>query len=493
LDDKKIDKTAVKQVVGTSETDVMSQKAVTDNIFYTLADVGITPINDILISSVNGEIIETTSGSRGYIIGLENRIITKLKFSTTTYGGNYGYGFILSDNTWSGVHTTSNTIVNIDVPIGAKEFRMCWNASNIPSNTMYVSGSKASIESVLNTSQTTGTSISKTMSQSSITKLFADVITSSQNISNLFNIVESSVNGRFAYETVGVLDYYGAFDELTFTFPDFNKETKIGDSNAPLIGKEDQNIYPINRYTYQKTGATPTKKAILCGAIHGDSEGWTNTGGDAAQNILSQYYFILDLLMNPEKNDRYKFITDTYIIDVVPILNPWGVQNHSRYNGRDVDLNRNYGVRWIESSDLHKGASAFSESESAAFRDYVVAQKLLITIDFVCEVHARGQILLTLDNRWHWVGPASSDALVATIHPRLTEKYGGMASRATYTITDCNPSLTPYIEYIQGVKAWEPELFQSVGNDAKTRNTKLTNIQATDYLIEMFIGYLESI
>ncbi len=52
---------------------------------------------------------------------------------------------------------------------------------------------------------------------------------------------------------------------------------------------------------------------------------------------------------------------------VVPHVNPDGVADGSRYNARDVDLNRNYGFQW-NASEYRAGEEPFSEPESRAVR-----------------------------------------------------------------------------------------------------------------------------
>ncbi len=52
---------------------------------------------------------------------------------------------------------------------------------------------------------------------------------------------------------------------------------------------------------------------------------------------------------------------------IVPQVNPDGVADGSRYNARQVDLNRNYGYQWSDSEYL-AGDAPFSEPESRAMR-----------------------------------------------------------------------------------------------------------------------------
>jgi len=83
-------------------------------------------------------------------------------------------------------------------------------------------------------------------------------------------------------------------------------------------------------------------------------------------------------------------------VTVIPVLNPDGLEKVTgtttrfakadvsddtvpgRFNGNDVDLNRNFDCNWSEEAtwrqtDVDPGTAAFSEPESAALRDYVQA------------------------------------------------------------------------------------------------------------------------
>ena len=104
--------------------------------------------------------------------------------------------------------------------------------------------------------------------------------------------------------------------------------------------------------------------------------------------------------------DRIEFL-------IVPIVNPdgyvysWTTNRLWRKNRRDivgsscfgVDLNRNWGYQWglptgssgDPCNDLYRGTAAFSEPETAAMRDFIVARPW---VRYVHDMHSYGQWLL---------------------------------------------------------------------------------------------------
>lgn len=112
------------------------------------------------------------------------------------------------------------------------------------------------------------------------------------------------------------------------------------------------------------------------------------------------------LLRGYDQDERIRDFVDQSELWVLPVANPdgyvhsWKSDRYWRKNRRDghgVDLNRNFGLAWggdgssdKPSSQVYRGEGPFSEPESAALRDLMVAHDIDAHIDF----HSYGQMLL---------------------------------------------------------------------------------------------------
>jgi hypothetical protein len=76
----------------------------------------------------------------------------------------------------------------------------------------------------------------------------------------------------------------------------------------------------------------------------------------------------------------FEEFNEDFVIDIVPVANPSGYAINSRYNGRGVNLNRNFGVLFGQSKEW-MGKSAFSEYETQVIRKMLVDNKYTAAVD----------------------------------------------------------------------------------------------------------------
>jgi hypothetical protein len=136
-----------------------------------------------------------------------------------------------------------------------------------------------------------------------------------------------------------------ALEELATDHPERTELIDLGwsQSGRPIVGLR---IYGTEY---------PERRVRILGAHHGDETSSAQVALDAARTLLtSDSDSIGDILARTE-------------VWVVPHVNPDGVARGSRYNQRNVDLNRNYGFEW-DPTEFRPGDYAFSESETRAIR-----------------------------------------------------------------------------------------------------------------------------
>ncbi len=150
------------------------------------------------------------------------------------------------------------------------------------------------------------------------------------------------------------------------------------DDTKTVIGKSADG-QDITAYHYGE-GET---ELLFVGGVH---------GGYAWNTVLVAYELMDYLEENPDS------VPENVKVTVIPVLNPDGLEAvvgsstarfdeddvsedeevviSGRFNGNEVDLNRNFDCDWNEeatwqSRSVNPGNAAFSEPEAAAFRDYV--------------------------------------------------------------------------------------------------------------------------
>ncbi|MEO0075375.1 MAG: M14 family zinc carboxypeptidase [candidate division WOR-3 bacterium] len=255
----------------------------------------------------------------------------------------------------------------------------------------------------------------------------------SENISNLYyeNFFAESERGRY----------------LTYT--EFVDTMHVIAINNPLIckletlGLSHQNRLILALKISDSAAIDEMEPAIYFdGNIHGDEKiGWAVC-----------FEFIKYLLNNYNFNPTVSYLVDNREIWIVPMINPDGYVNNVRYNGRSVDLNRNFGWMWGNESNC--GASAFSENEATFYYDLYRKQPFVIYTTY----HAGDSVI---SNPWSYTTYDSIPEkfvvwyLSAGYSQRGNNYPYGQGSIIMYTI---NGSSKDYCYGFAGEVSWSIEL-----------------------------------
>jgi carboxypeptidase D len=172
-------------------------------------------------------------------------------------------------------------------------------------------------------------------------------------------------NAVYQYHTPEEINSF--LDEIESVYPDIARVETVGRSQSD---KYDIKALIISDHP----GTLEGEPAIrLIGGIHGNEK----------MGIELLIRFIEYLTVNYGNVPTVTDLVNSRYICIIPVLNPDGLVNNSRYNSRGVDLNRNFndsGNHW--QSGASHGSSAFSESETQALRDYSLTKNFNISITY---------------------------------------------------------------------------------------------------------------
>ncbi len=205
-------------------------------------------------------------------------------------------------------------------------------------------------------------------------------------------------NKKVFYSVVVLFGFFILF-LIVVTFGGKEEKPEQQDVVVKAIEEKEEPLKQIDTIGYSVEGrsieeysfGTGTKEILFVGGMHGGYE-WNS--------VLLAYKFI-DYL-----NENKDFVPDGIKISVIPSLNPDGVYEvlkkegrfteedvpeyeglvgTGRFNAHDVDLNRNFDCKWQPKSKwrgetVDAGSKSFSEPESQALRDFILKTKPVAVI-----------------------------------------------------------------------------------------------------------------
>jgi len=135
----------------------------------------------------------------------------------------------------------------------------------------------------------------------------------------------------------------------------------------------------------------PANITLIIGGLHGDEKATCALVATFRETHLTRHEIRTPLVM-------------------IPLANPDGFVANSRYNSRHVDLNRNCDFSWQADSTEPSGPEPWSEPESRAIRDFIIAfqpAKIVSLHWALAEIDADGPQSTGLAHRmWNAMTPA---------------------------------------------------------------------------------------
>lgn len=139
------------------------------------------------------------------------------------------------------------------------------------------------------------------------------------------------------------------------------------------IGRDHSNTYDM--WCYEFTPRNPEKTMLLTCNLHGNE-------------YTGFYWFtqFADLLVNHwQDHPHFAYLRKTVKLVTVPIVNPYGFANQSRFNVNGTDVSRNFDYNWGKSLDEYpQGAAPFVEQEAINIRELMasIADECVASLDF---------------------------------------------------------------------------------------------------------------
>lgn len=219
---------------------------------------------------------------------------------------------------------------------------------------------------------------------------------------------QGSMNADFDFRTTKSADVYAKYDSLIDKAPDYITKKLRGYDSSGRLPIHSLHLVP-ERVNYVGTNLRKKhpKFIFTCG-IHGNSD--VTPTGDPHMHIFSFYYFIEDIVKNWRDNKFLEYLRWNVEFSFIPIANPWGMDNQSRFNANGVDINRDF--------------DSFSEVETQYIRDFINEEKDENVLCFL-DYHCIGGNHFVADNvlMRHLVGENSSDIFT------ISENTIGQVSR----------------------------------------------------------------
>lgn len=161
------------------------------------------------------------------------------------------------------------------------------------------------------------------------------------------------------------------YDKIMSDFPTMIEKNEIGSSvNGQTIYEY---VFKTENYNIPDLARTPDaeilkKKVLIVAGIHGDEQ--------AAINGL---FFMLDDYIRG--NSSHLDFLNNFTIHVVPCANPDGYNNSTRLNANSVNINRNFDISWVQSSE--SGTYAADQPETQAIQTWINNNTdAIVAIDF---------------------------------------------------------------------------------------------------------------
>ena len=214
---------------------------------------------------------------------------------------------------------------------------------------------------------------------------------------NIGGIYERTGDEYLNSWTLTSADVYQVFDGIVSDFPDWASRVQYGTS---ADGK------PIYKYTFRPkmTQKERVEQPLPLFVV-------TNTHSFEKPALAGTTQFFKDLAYNWKSNNELRVMRWNIHFEVIPVVNPYGVDNRSRPNSNGVDINRNFTAGWnTEGENGNFGSNYYAGTEPMSEPETITLDNLMNEYkhaDYAIDVH--NYTSLEVSSSVLWVGSNESE------------------------------------------------------------------------------------
>lgn len=210
---------------------------------------------------------------------------------------------------------------------------------------------------------------------------------------------------------------YGWYDALVAAYPDYITKTTLGSDASGTL--------PIHQYRFSPK--LPTSQSEL--VVHKIPKVMLITLHNEYMNFIYMHTLLREICENWASSEALTAMRYGVEFVVIPVGNPWGLDNNMRTNSNQVDVNRNFPQDWIPlyapGDPAYSGTAALSEAEAQHIYAAMQSEKP----DIFYDCHSFGAYKDAGEAVWV---PIYNDATKTAVVSTLSKIYAQYKKEASF-------------------------------------------------------------
>lgn len=186
-----------------------------------------------------------------------------------------------------------------------------------------------------------------------------------------------TVNDTLDLVSIKTADVYAWYDALVAAYPEYVTKTVLGRDSSDLF---DVNMYRFNPKRVGTDGRLDTKiPKVMMLALHNE-----------AINFVYPYMLLREICNSWQGNEALTAMRHGLEFVVIPVLNPWGLDNGKRKNFNQVNLNTNFPIGWTDRTTIESTSYQGPYPASEVETQYAYATMVAERPDIYFDCHSYG-------------------------------------------------------------------------------------------------------